>query len=1179
MPLYKSKGIKRGSTGQSKLGSMKKGFKVPKIISLVDSDSSENATNSDTQHTNLIYMKSDSIKTKPNPFVQDYKNSSADKYPGFTTASSIPKFESSAKYGAHKKSASFRPASSVNNKVDQYYKNKAYIITTPEVKDEERVIKSESDSDGIASVAISTAVTRLDPIQSSISTEPMDKPLLIVAGAGTGKTTTLCHRVAHMIAQGIDPRQIMVVTFTNKAAKELQTRLGLIASPNSGDNTNSSGLSPNKPYATTFHSYCYQLLLRYHKEIKFHAPPGIITTQPEQLSLIKMVINELKDRSILKNCEKLVAADESYKSEGPIPAGYNERWEYVEKYILNKGLSNLVNESSVPLQAEPKGKSDSGHKKLMKAFKSDNDREIVQDIVKKQERHSKIYTILGEKYLRDNEGKHKDIHVADISNIYHVEPKDALAFIQKSKVNNIRPKECLDIKMSEVYAAYILWLRRFGLVDFDDMLIYANDILKIDWIRKREKERFTYLLVDEFQDLNRLQMDLVLQLQGDRGYVTAVGDERQSIYGFRGAASTHNFQTFLDYFVDAGAVVSSTTSSFSGKGKLRSLTNNYRSTHSIVEFGNKIASMRLSSSTKASDGNADNGGLFNRLRADLNSVENPDNKEGNTPIQLWKCDTELVEAKIIAKEIKWLLDTKQCKHSDIAILCRCLQLGPYSTTANIQRELLSLGIPVLVRGGQSLMKSSEWILFLSILRVIANYRDDLAMAVCLKKATKGVGDVTINRIINIGGVPQKYRLNLQPKAEAENKISQALAKEGNVIVISDDDDDNILGIADTDEDEDLPASTEEKVRYAITQRSIVKPKQANTLGEFLKRIEFFRSNIGRQTLSEWVKDVFRTFIGIEEESDASQSTTSNNNKPCGDLNMEQLTDCISSFETTHISFFSEWGVLLGKEEATKNYTIPSNVYNKSKPLTAFQQARQANEEAKGIKILMTDQDIFVKCTQQVLHAFIAHASLISGTTEHNGALQLPRKGASETPNSQDNEAAKSGDNKNNENEGNKEKNEVRAVIISTIHQAKGLEWPVVFVPHFNEGFLPMLPRPPKVPGIETKSNNNNVNFAAGIFNNHHYEEERRLAYVACTRAEKALYLTSVVRFNASKMLYFLRDLMEMQEDSDGEETYECAQVSRYLPKKVVNGGYLSEKKCKVDYIKWTNDDIECATTY
>ncbi|KAJ2379105.1 hypothetical protein GGI05_006642, partial [Coemansia sp. RSA 2603] len=313
----------------------------------------------------------------------------------------------------------------------------------------------------------------------------------------------------------------------------------------------------------------------------------------------------------------------------------------------------------------------------------------------------------------------------------------AMSFIYSAKARGDTPQMFPGLAGS-LLAAYNGTLRRFGLVDFDDLLFYAGTVLQLPHVLHSVRSRFPYLLVDEFQDLNQLQMSLVVRLQAGVGRVTAVGDERQSIFAFRGASCEHNFAQFLSVFVDAtvsrvGQHTKATEKQHEEmeaieedpeRGVMASLTRNYRSHQSIVDLGNIVA-------RDTGRGSA----LLERLRVPLTAQPTAP----VVPVAVWANRTIHDEARVIVRRIAALLASGDCRPADIAIVSRVLNFGSYRPTELVEKELLRQGIAFVVRGGSSALKSQRMQHMMALVRCVANVRDDVAADTCLDAFVRDVG--------------------------------------------------------------------------------------------------------------------------------------------------------------------------------------------------------------------------------------------------------------------------------------------------------------------------------------------------------------------------------------------------------------------------------------------------------
>ncbi|WP_031483630.1 ATP-dependent helicase [Maridesulfovibrio frigidus] len=295
--------------------------------------------------------------------------------------------------------------------------------------------------------------SELNPAQYEAATNPHG-PVLVIAGAGSGKTRTIVYRLAWLVEQGIPPESILLMTFTRKAAQEMLTRTEqILGRPLHGTN------------GGTFHSFAFQILRQNAAEIGF--PNGF----------------NLMDRS---DCED----------------------------VMREVKSNLgfgVKDRSYPKKAT-----------LLDMVTKSRNKEVTID------------------YLLNSEA----FHLA-----------------------------CYGKEMEQIAEGYAEYKKQHGLMDYDDLLFFLEELLaKDEFLKNSLRSRFQYIMVDEYQDTNRVQARIVQHLAGENGNVMAVGDDAQSIYSFRGADVT-NILKFPEIFGDV---------------KIIRLEQNYRSTQPILDITNAI---------------------------------------------------------------------------------------------------------------------------------------------------------------------------------------------------------------------------------------------------------------------------------------------------------------------------------------------------------------------------------------------------------------------------------------------------------------------------------------------------------------------------------------------------------------------------------------------------------------
>ena len=413
-----------------------------------------------------------------------------------------------------------------------------------------------------------------------------DGAMLILAGAGSGKTKTITTRLAYLISElGIPPSKTLTLTFTNKAANEMRTR----ALKMLGD-----GGKNFTPLLCTFHKFGLLFLKFYIDRLGRKNNFVIIDTDDK--------------KRILKGFESNIATP-----------------------VLASEISNFKNSL---LSVE-----DAAH-------------------------HAAIEI---------DEHKFKDGYYARLANIY---------------------------KLYEEYLA------ANNLVDFDDLLCLSYKILDEDEALAREiSQRYAYIMVDEYQDTNDLQYKLLKKLCLTHENIAVVGDDDQSIYGWRGA-KIENILNFKDRFKDV---------------KVIRLEQNYRSTSQILRAANELI-----------DHNR------NRLGKELKST-----KEGGEEVALIESDDETMESLKVAKRIKKLLGSGVAA-SEIAILYRINALS-----RSLEDGLNKEKIPYKMVGGVKFYERAEVKDVISYLRLVANENDDFSLKRVINRPKRGLGKISLAKIEKI----------------------------------------------------------------------------------------------------------------------------------------------------------------------------------------------------------------------------------------------------------------------------------------------------------------------------------------------------------------------------------------------------------------------------------------------
>ena len=273
---------------------------------------------------------------------------------------------------------------------------------------------------------------------------------------------------------------------------------------------------------------------------------------------------------------------------------------------------------------------------------------------------------------------------------------DADIFMQ-NKRNNMQ-------KMGEVYKEYVQRCKQANAMDFDDLLVLTFQLFRDhEEVRRKYAERFDYILVDEYQDTNHVQMSIVMQLCREKLRVCAVGDDSQSIYSFRGA----NIDNILNYQRQLPGT------------RLFKLEQNYRSTQTIVEAANSLIHHNRNQIPKE---------VFSR------------NDEGEQ-IQYKPAYSYKEEALIVAKDIKRIKRQDDCGYDDFAILYRT-----NAQSRSFEEEFRRQGIPYRIYGGLSFYQRKEIKDIIAYFRLVANPDDEEAIKRIINYPARGIGATTVAKV-------------------------------------------------------------------------------------------------------------------------------------------------------------------------------------------------------------------------------------------------------------------------------------------------------------------------------------------------------------------------------------------------------------------------------------------------
>ena len=314
---------------------------------------------------------------------------------------------------------------------------------------------------------------------------------------------------------------------------------------------------------------------------------------------------------------------------------------------------------------------------------------------------SLIKAIVKEKGLDEKTYKPAAVH-AKISkaknNLMSAEAYDADADIfMQNKRSNME-------KMGEVYREYVQRCKQANAMDFDDLLVLTFQLFRDhEEVRRKYAERFDFILVDEYQDTNHVQMSIVMQLCREKLRVCAVGDDSQSIYSFRGA----NIDNILNFQRQLPGT------------RLFKLEQNYRSTQTIVEAANSLIRHNRNQIPKE---------VFSR------------NAEGEK-IQYKPAYSDKEEALIVAKDIKRIKRQDDCGYDDFAILYRT-----NAQSRSFEEEFRKQGIPYRIYGGLSFYQRKEIKDIIAYFRLVVNPDDEEAIRRIINYPARGIGATTVIKV-------------------------------------------------------------------------------------------------------------------------------------------------------------------------------------------------------------------------------------------------------------------------------------------------------------------------------------------------------------------------------------------------------------------------------------------------
>ena len=468
--------------------------------------------------------------------------------------------------------------------------------------------------------------------------EYIDGASLVIAGAGSGKTRVLTYKIAYLLTQGYKPWEIMALTFTNKAAREMKERIVSLVGPEA-----------QSLQMGTFHSVFARILRREARYLVggHYDSNFTIYDDADSKSLCKSIIKQLE------------LDDKVYK-----PADVHNRISWAKNKLM-----------------------------------------------------------MPEQYASD---------------------MNVLARDRDSKMP----------EMAKVYEMYVANCRKANAMDFDDLLVYTFRLFYDNpEIKKQYATKYKFLLVDEYQDTNYAQQQIVWQLASEHRHVCVVGDDAQSIYGFRGA----NIDNILDF-----------QQQYEGS-KLFKLEQNYRSTQRIVQAANSLI--------KHND---------RQIQKNVFS----ENAEGEKLV-MRQLASDREEAISVCRDIRSGVKRNGLRYKDFAILYRT-----NFQSRTFEEQMLKDGIPYRIYGGMSFYQRKEIKDIVAYFRLVVNNNDDEAFRRIINYPARGIGDTTVQKLITaasdngvsllaVAANPSGYEVNIAKATATKlsnflvliNSFTERLAKE------------------------------------------------------------------------------------------------------------------------------------------------------------------------------------------------------------------------------------------------------------------------------------------------------------------------------------------------------------------------------------------------------------------
>jgi DNA helicase-2/ATP-dependent DNA helicase PcrA len=550
----------------------------------------------------------------------------------------------------------------------------------------------------------------LNPAQrEAVST--LSGPLLVLAGAGTGKTRVVTFRIAELIKHRISPDRILAVTFTNKAAGEMQERAAsLLGKRRKGD---------KRPEISTFHSLCVRVLKRHITRLGYPAQFAIYD-RGDQESVARAALREIKvDGAVLR-------------------------------------------------------------------------------------------------------------------------PSDLINIISRWKTAAIRPPEAAAVAASDkehlaamAYRRYQRALKAAGAVDFDDLLLCTEELFATQpEVLAAEAGRFDHLLIDEYQDTNGAQYRIVKALAVPHRNLCVVGDDDQSIYGWRGAEVAHILRFKRDW----------------PEAKVVRLEENYRSIGAILAMANRLIA-------------------FNRQRHD--KVLRAFREEGESP-RILQYPDETTEANQVVEEIRSQIFRRIAQPRDFAILFRTNE-----QPRAFEQELRRAKLPYTLIGGMSFYDRKEVRDILAYLRILVHPRDEVSLLRVINTPARGIGPRAVELLLARAVAQGRPLSEILPEAGAVEGLPDAAVKAvGQFRSLVE----HFQRRLESESPVDVAASLVQTIGYqAEINRQYKEPTEQlarwNTVEEVINSLAGYQQRAEEPTLAGFLDDV--ALVGRDDQQDKESQLAKN----------------------------------------------------------------------------------------------------------------------------------------------------------------------------------------------------------------------------------------------------------------------------------------------------------------